>query len=58
MEPASEEARNLAVVRGYYAAIAQGAAGVDWERWFAPDVVQEEFPIGSHRPGLAATSTA
>ena len=44
MEPASEEARNLAVVRDYYAAMAQGAAGLDWERWFAPDVVQEEFP--------------
>jgi ketosteroid isomerase-like protein len=42
--PATEEAGNLAVVRGYYAAITHGAAGLDWERWFAPDVVQEEFP--------------
>ena len=44
MAPAPEEAGNLAVVRGYYAAIAHGAAGLDWDRWFAPDVVQEEFP--------------
>jgi ketosteroid isomerase-like protein len=42
--PATEETRNIAVVRGYYADIAQGAAGLDWDRWFAPDVVQEEFP--------------
>jgi ketosteroid isomerase-like protein len=42
--PATEEAGNLAVVRGYYAAITHGAAGLDWERWFAPDVVQEELP--------------
>jgi ketosteroid isomerase-like protein len=41
---ASEEARNREVVQGYYAAIAQGTAGLEWERWFAPDVVQEEFP--------------
>ncbi|MGN6393057.1 MAG: nuclear transport factor 2 family protein [Gemmatimonadales bacterium] len=44
MSPASEEARNLAVIRGYYAAIAHGAAALDWMRWFAPEVIQEEFP--------------
>lgn len=44
MTPASEEARNVAIVRGYYAALAQGPAMVDWARWFAPDVIQEEFP--------------
>jgi ketosteroid isomerase-like protein len=44
MNPISEEARNLGIVRGYYAALAQGAAGLDWARWFAPDVTQEEFP--------------
>lgn len=44
MRTASEEARNLAVIRGYYAAIASGAATVDWEEWFAPDAIQEEFP--------------
>ena len=44
MSPTAEEARNLGVVREYYAAIAHGAAGLDWDRWFAPDVVQEEFP--------------
>jgi ketosteroid isomerase-like protein len=44
VEPGAEEARNLAVVRGYYAAIAEGAAGLDWGRWFAPEVIQEEFP--------------
>lgn len=42
--PPTEEARNIAVVRGYYAAIAHGATGLDWDRWFAPDVVQDEFP--------------
>jgi len=42
--PISEEARNLGIVRGYYAALAQGATGLDWTRWFAPEVIQEEFP--------------
>jgi ketosteroid isomerase-like protein len=32
------------IVRGYYAAIAAGPDTVDWDRWFAPDVIQEEFP--------------
>ena len=31
-------------MRQYYAAMARGPATLDWERWFAPDVVQEEFP--------------
>jgi len=44
MKNGSEEARNLTVVRDYYAAMARGAAGLDWEHWFAPGVVQEEFP--------------
>ena len=44
MVSASEEANNREVVRAYYAAIAHGMAGLEWERWFAPDVVQEEFP--------------
>ena len=44
MRAASEEARNLAVVRGYYAAMAHGPATIDWEEWFAPAVIQEEFP--------------
>jgi ketosteroid isomerase-like protein len=44
MVPATEEARNREVVQAYYAAIAQGAASLEWERWFARDVVQEEFP--------------
>ena len=42
--PASEEARNREVVQAYYAAIAHGLTGLEWARWFAPDVVQEEFP--------------
>jgi len=44
VKPESEAARNIAVVRGYYAAIVHGAAGLDWERWFAAEVIQEEFP--------------
>jgi hypothetical protein len=36
MVPASEEARNREVVQAYYAAFAHGAAGLQWERWFAP----------------------
>jgi ketosteroid isomerase-like protein len=44
MVPASEEVRNHEVVRAYYDAIAHGMTGLEWERWFAPDVVQEEFP--------------
>jgi len=44
VSPASEEAKNLGVIRGYYAAIASGPATVDWGEWFAPDVTQEEFP--------------
>ncbi len=43
MVPASEEARNRQVVRAYYA-IADGVTDLEWDRWFAPDVVQEEFP--------------
>jgi ketosteroid isomerase-like protein len=42
--PTSEEASNREVVQAYYAAIANGAAGLDWDRWFAADVLQEEFP--------------
>jgi hypothetical protein len=42
--PTSEEARNREVVEAYYAAIAPGMTDLDWERWFAPDVVQVEFP--------------
>ena len=42
MTPA--EAANAAIVRGYYAALAHGAPALDWEHWFAPDVIQEEFP--------------
>jgi ketosteroid isomerase-like protein len=38
------EADNVALVREYYAALAQGPAALDWERWFAADVTQEEFP--------------
>jgi len=44
MVAASDEARNRDVVLAYYAAIADGTTGLEWERWFAPDVVQEEFP--------------
>ena len=44
MVPASEEARNREVVQAFYAAIADGMTGLEWEQWFAPDVVQEEFP--------------
>jgi ketosteroid isomerase-like protein len=32
------------VVLAYYAAIADGTTSLEWERWFTPDVVQEEFP--------------
>jgi ketosteroid isomerase-like protein len=42
--PASEEARNREVVQAYYGAIAHGMTDLEWERWFAPEVVQEEFP--------------
>jgi ketosteroid isomerase-like protein len=42
--PASEEERNREVVQAYYAAIADGMTGLEWERWFTSDVVQEEFP--------------
>jgi len=42
--PASEEERNREVVQAYYAAIAHGMTDLEWERWFAPEVVQEEFP--------------
>jgi ketosteroid isomerase-like protein len=42
--PASEETRNREVVQAYYAAIAHGMADLEWERWFASEVVQEEFP--------------
>ncbi len=38
------EVENASLVREYYAAMARGPATLDWERWFAPDVVQEEFP--------------
>jgi ketosteroid isomerase-like protein len=38
------EAANVAIVRGYYAALARGAANLEWEQWFTPEVVQEEFP--------------
>ena len=31
-------------MRGYYAAVAHGAATLDWDHWFTADVVQEEFP--------------
>jgi ketosteroid isomerase-like protein len=41
---ASPSASSEAVVRGYYAALAAGPATLDWDRWFAPDVIQEEFP--------------
>jgi ketosteroid isomerase-like protein len=40
----SEEAGNLALIRGYYAAIASGPATLAWDQWFAPNVIQEEFP--------------
>ena len=42
--PTSEETRNREVVQAYYAAIAHGATSLEWEGWFAPDVLQEEFP--------------
>lgn len=42
--PSSEEARNLDLVRGYYAALAGDPAALEWDRWFAREVVQEEFP--------------
>ena len=32
------------LVRRYYAALREGPAALEWERWFAADVVQEEFP--------------
>jgi ketosteroid isomerase-like protein/GNAT superfamily N-acetyltransferase len=38
------EDANAAFVRAYYDALAGGADTLDWSRWFAPDVVQEEFP--------------
>jgi ketosteroid isomerase-like protein len=41
---AAAESENAALVRQYYAAMARGPAPLEWERWFAPDVVQEEFP--------------
>lgn len=44
MTPAAPEAINVAVVRGYYAAMARGPASIEWDRWFAPEVLQEEFP--------------
>ena len=44
MASASEETKNRELVRAYYAAIAHGMTDVEWERWFAPDVIQEEFP--------------
>jgi ketosteroid isomerase-like protein len=44
MVSASEETTNREVVLAYYAAIAHGMTGLEWDRWFAPDVIQEEFP--------------
>jgi ketosteroid isomerase-like protein len=38
------EAANVAIVRGYYAAVEAGSGALDWDRWFTPDVIQEEFP--------------
>jgi len=38
------ERDNVDLVRQYYAALSQGPAALEWERWFAADVVQEEFP--------------
>jgi ketosteroid isomerase-like protein len=34
----------VATVRGYYAAVEHGAEALDWDHWFTPDAMQEEFP--------------
>ena len=38
------EVANLATVRDYYAAVEHGAEALDWNHWFTPDAIQEEFP--------------
>jgi ketosteroid isomerase-like protein len=38
------EARNLALVRDYFDALARGPANAELEQFFSPDAVQEEFP--------------
>src|SRR6476646_1266741 len=40
----SEEESNIRLVRDYYAAVQQGAADDALARFYAPDIVQEEFP--------------
>ena len=55
MNSASSSASREEVVRGYYAALAAGPATLDWDRWFAPDVIQEELPNRLSPPELAAT---
>jgi ketosteroid isomerase-like protein len=39
-----EEAANLDLVRRYYAAMRHGGTGAELDEFFAPDIVQEEFP--------------
>jgi hypothetical protein len=38
------QSANIARTRAYYEALAEGAAALEWDRWFTPDVIQEEFP--------------
>jgi ketosteroid isomerase-like protein len=42
--PTSQEDRNLATVRAYFAAIERGVASDSLESFYAPDVIQEEYP--------------
>jgi len=44
MTTADESARNLAVIRRYFAVIADGPTGAELDEFFDPAVVQEEFP--------------
>jgi ketosteroid isomerase-like protein len=40
----SQEERNLETVRAYFSAIERGVAADTLDQFYAPDVVQEEFP--------------
>jgi ketosteroid isomerase-like protein len=44
MSPSTRDLTNLDAARQYLAAISQGATGDALAQFFAPDVVQEEFP--------------